>query len=273
MGKILNLIKYSISTLVEIVKNRRLVLSLATKDFQRKFAGSYLGIFWAFLNPTLTIVVYSFVFTFAFKAAYVGNVPFLVWFIAGIVPWLLISELLFTTSSCLLEYSYLIKKVSFNINIIPLIKILSALFIHFWFVLVMLIVALISGVTPSIYLIQLPYYMFCIIVFMYSFSLFSSAVTVFFRDFTQIISILVLIGMWGTPISWDINIFPENVQFFLKLNPLVYIVEGYRDCVFNEVWFYQRYNVTLYFWALNIAMFLFGNFVFKRLKPHFSDVL
>ncbi|MFV0504442.1 MAG: ABC transporter permease [Lachnospirales bacterium] len=273
MSRIISLLGYSFITLKDIFLSRKLVLSLAGKDFKRRFAGSYFGIFWAFLNPILTIIVYSMVFTYAFKAPYVGNVSFLVWFITGIIPWLFISEALFTTSASLLEYSYLIKKVSFNVNVIPLIKIMSSFFIHLFFVLILVLLILVMGYSPNIYIVQLPYYMFCTVFFLYCFGLFASSITVLFRDFSQIISILILIGMWGSPISWDINIFPENIQFFLKLNPLVYIIEGYRDCIFNEVWFFQKYNLSVYFWLVNIMLFLLGNFVFRRLKPHFSDVL
>ena len=104
--------------------DKRLLYSLSKKDFIRKFSGTYFGIIWAFVQPLLTIIVYWAVFQFGFRSGDVGNIPYILWFICGIVPWLFISESFSIASNSFIEYSYLIKKVKFNINILPLVKIL-----------------------------------------------------------------------------------------------------------------------------------------------------
>ena len=96
---------------------------------------------------------------------------------------------------------------------------------------------------------------------------------VFFRDLGQLINILLLIGMWGTPIAWNVTIIPEKYHFLIKLNPFFYIVEGYRDAIIGRVWFWEKYLQTTYFWILVFIMLFFGAVIFCRLKPHFSDVL
>ena len=96
---------------------------------------------------------------------------------------------------------------------------------------------------------------------------------IFFRDLGQIISIILLAGMWATPIAWNITIFPENVQKILKLNPFFYLVEGYRDSFVMERWFWEKPTLTIYFWTLTIIILLCGMFVYSRLKPYFSDTL
>lgn len=255
------------------VREYRLLFSLAFKDFQRKFAGSYFGTAWAFIQPILTMVIYWVVFQYAFKSQDVGDVPFILWFMAGMIPWLYISEAIQITGNTFLEYSYLVKKVIFNIDILPLVKIISSFLIHCFFLGFLLVLCFIFGKTPSIYIIQLPYYLLCLIIFVYGIGMLTSSIMIFFRDLGQIISILLLAGMWATPIAWNINIFPEKVQMILKLNPFFYLVEGYRDAFVMKQWFWEKPYLTAYFWGVTLIVLFAGLFVYNRLKPYFSDTL
>lgn len=256
-----------------IIADRRLLWSLSTKDFYRKYAGSYFGILWSFIQPLLTILVYWAVFQFGFRSGDVGDTPFVLWFIAGIVPWLFIAEAITTSSNSFLEYSYLVKKVVFNINILPIVKIMSSFFIHLFFVLLAIIVAISMNVYPTIYILQLLYYMVCTITFVFAIGIIFSSILVFFRDLNQIIGIILLMGMWGTPIAWNINNFEGHIQRVLKLNPVYYLVEGYRDSLFNGIWFWEKPLLGLYFWVVTGTILMLGVWMFQRLKPHFSDVL
>ena len=267
------MIKKMISILAGTAKEYRLLFSLAFKDFQRKFAGSFFGTAWAFIQPILTMIIYWIVFQYAFKSQDVGDVPFILWFMSGMVPWMYISEAISITGNAFLEYSYLVKKVIFNIDILPLVKIVSSLMIHAFFLAFLFVMCIIFGKIPNIYILQLPYYLLCLIVFVYGIGLLTSSIMIFFRDLGQIISIILLAGMWATPIAWNITIFPENVQKILKLNPFFYLVEGYRDSFVMERWFWEKPTLTIYFWTLTIIILLCGMFVYSRLKPYFSDTL
>ena len=79
--------------------------------------------------------------------------------------------------------------------------------------------------------------------------------------------------MWATPILWDVNTLSPTVQMIVKINPLVYIVNGYRTAIFEKTWFWQDFYSTMYFWIVTVVVFGVGALVFKRLKVHFSDVL
>ena len=119
--------------LKEIISNRKLIWDLSKNDFKTRFAGSYLGIIWAFVQPIVTVLVYWFVFTVGFRSSDVGDAPYTIWFISGIIPWFFFSDALNSTSNVFLEYSYLVKKVVFKIEILPTVKIISALFVHLFF--------------------------------------------------------------------------------------------------------------------------------------------
>lgn len=97
----------------------------------------------------------------------------------------------------------------------------------------------------------------------------------FFRDLTQIISIFLQVGVWLTPIMWDINMLsshPWLIKLF-KLNPMYYVVTGYRDSMLGHVGIWNHASWTIYFWVVTILLFGLGSVIFKRLKPHFADVL
>ena len=72
---------------------------------------------------------------------------------------------------------------------------------------------------------------------------------------------------------WSYNIIPEKYQWIVKLNPMLYIVEGYRDSFINNIWFWEKQIQTIYFWLISLSLFFVGAIIFKRLKPHFADVL
>ena len=123
----------------EIFANKKLILNLAKNDFKTKYAGSYLGIVWGFIQPIVTVLVYWFVFEKGLKAGGVMNkegiqVEFVLWLIAGLVPWFLFSDALNSGTNSLLEYNYLVKKVVFNISILPVVKITSAFFVNAFFI-------------------------------------------------------------------------------------------------------------------------------------------
>jgi teichoic acid transport system permease protein len=163
----------------------------------------------------------------------------------------------------------------FNINIIPIVKTVAALFIHAFFVAFMLVVYFCYGFRPSINLIQLVYYSFSLFMFVLALSYATSAIAVFFRDLMQIVNIFLQVGMWATPILWNISMLDGNpvLQSIIKLNPLFYVINGYRNAMFSKAWFWQDVKGTLYFWIVTLVIFLLGSTIFKRLKVHFADVL
>ena len=228
---------------MDIYKNRRLVAKLAKNDFKTRYAGSYLGIVWAFIQPVITILVYWFVFSVGFRSG-TGD---------------------------------LVKKVVFNISVLPVVKIISAMFVHAFFVLFTIILYAAYGKFPDFYYLQIIYYSVCVFILVLGLSYATSAIVIFFRDLTQIINIVLQVGVWLTPIMWIVEASPlmghPVIMKILKLNPMYYIVSGYRDTFLMKTWFWEHAGWTVYFWIFTILCFLFGSWVFKRLRIHFADVL
>ena len=256
-----------------LCKNRKLILSLAKNDFKTKYAGSYLGIFWAFVQPIITILVYWFVFSVGLRQGSVGKVPYALWLVSGLVPWFFFSDALVGGTNALIEYNYLVKKVVFNINILPIVKVLSAGFVHMFFVLFTIMLYMVLGYISSPHFLQLIYYSVCIFALSIAVVYITSAVVVFFRDLTQVINIFLQIGIWMTPIMWQINIVPESIRWIFYLNPFYYVVIGYRDSLIDCVSIIDRWRLGIYFWTIVAIMLVLGTKLFKRLQVHFADVL
>ena len=177
----------------------------------------------------------------------VPGVPYVLWLIPGIVPWFFYSEALNCVTGCLQEYSYLVKKVVFQVEILPIIKLISCMLVHAFFAGIMLAVFLCYGRLPMA-----------------------------FKDMAQIVSICLQFGMWLTPIMYQETMFADKAPWFvtiLKLNPFYYVVAGYRDSMLTGNWFWERPKLGIYFWVVTLVIGLVGLRVFKRLRPHFSDVL
>lgn len=259
--------------IIDIIDNKKLLWSLSKNDFKTKYAGSIFGIFWAFVQPIVTIVVYWFVFQVGFRSAPIGDFPFVLWLIVGLVPWFFFQEALLSATTCLIEYSYLVKKIVFQIKILPVVKIVSALFVHLFFISFSLIVFALNGYYPSLYTLQIVYYLFACTVFLLGLSFGTSAIMVFFKDLSQIVQIILQVGVWMTPIMWNISMIPQNLVWIFKLNPMFYIVEGYRDCFINKVWFWEKMDLTVNFWFITIAVSALGIYIYKKLKCHFADML
>lgn len=258
---------------IEVFENRQLIFKLAANDFKTKYAGSYLGIFWAFVQPVVTVLVYWFVFSVGFRSGRVSDVPFVVYLVSGLVPWFYIQDLMNSGTNALIEYSYLVKKVVFKISVLPMVKAISALFVHAFFVLLTIVICALYRIWPSAYTLQVVYYFLCMFVFGLGITYGTCAIVIFFRDLSQIINIILQIGVWTIPIMWNLDMIPAKYQFIFKINPMFYVINGYRQSVYGHVWFWQDLKLTIYFWAVTGILFVIGSVIFKRLKIHFADVL
>ncbi|MFA6550606.1 MAG: ABC transporter permease [Candidatus Gracilibacteria bacterium] len=265
--------KMIFSFIREIYKNKFIIYQLTKRDYKNKYIGSFLGFIWTIIQPLVMIFVLWFVFTKAFHNGPIKNAPFGAWLTIGLIPWYFFSETLTSSTSVLQEYSYLVKKIQFQTAILPIIKLLSAFITHIIFIIIGIIILLISDINFSIYWIQAIYYTIAMSILIIGLSWITSSVQIFVKDTTQIINIILQFGFWLTPILWDFNILPEKYDYMYKINPMSYIIEGYRNSFIYHVPFWEAKNETIYFWITTIIILLIGIIIFRKLKPHFADVL
>ena len=258
---------------LSIINTRGLLWSLTKNDFKQKYLGNILGISWTFIQPTATVLIFWFVFQVGFKSQPVGNFPFILWLMAGMFPWFFFAEGLASGTNSILSNSFLAYNSSAKINPSKEKTKITGVAIHTFFIFFMFAMFIYYGYSPQLYWLQIIYYLFATIVLLLGLSWITSSIVVFFKDIGQFVTMLIQFGFWLTPIFWNMNMVPEKYHWIIELNPMVYIIEGYRNSMIYNTWFWEDINMTLYFWATTLTIFFVGGFTFKKLRPHFADVL
>ena len=262
--------------LIELIKNLKMILSLAKSDFKKRFVGSYFGVLWMFIQPLATVLVYTLIFQVGFKSVPpVPGIPYVLWLIPGIIPWFYFQDSLLQGTGVLYEYNFLVKKVVFNVSMLPAVKLVSVFLSHICFIVIMFIVFIVARVPISIKCLMIIYFSFALSVFSLGLIYFTSSINVFFKDMSQIVAILMQFGIWMAPIMYDESLFINRAPIvcdLLKLNPIYYIVKGYRFAMIGDS--FKDFGIlSIYFWIVTIIVFIIGSKVFNRFKVHFADVL
>jgi len=256
-----------------IIKQRPLIVSLAKREVATQYIGSLLGILWAFIHPLVMILVFWFIFSVGFRVKPMNDVPFVVWLTAGMAPWFYFAGIINGSASVVVANANLVKKTLFPSEVLPIVKIISNLVTHGFFILLLLVLILFYQLEISFYYFQVVYYLICLWVIALGFSWATAAINVFIRDVTHLVAIVIQVGFWATPIFWDSNMMSERIQFILKLNPVYYIVQGYRESFIYFVPFWHHPYQSLYFWVFSLVMLVLGARIFLKMKPQFADVL
>lgn len=251
----------------------KLMWLLAKNDFKVRYAGSYFGAIWAFIQPIVTILVFWFVFQVGFRSAGVKGHPYILWLISGLVPWFYITDVLSNATNVFIEYSYLVKKVVFPVWILPIVKILSSLFVHAFFVMFIIGMFMFYGYGFHWVYLQLLYYLFASIIFLASLSYISASIAPFFKDVNQIVGIVLQLSFWLTPIFWDYSRVPSKWSILTIANPFFYITNGYRSTLLYGTKFWDFPLQTCVFWITTLGLFFIGRKMFLKLEHHFPDVL
>jgi ABC-type polysaccharide/polyol phosphate export permease len=265
----------------DILHSRRLILDLTSREFRSRHLGSALGLLWAFIHPALLMTIYYLVFNYALNAGPIVykqtdhpdmKVPFLVWLLAGMVPWFIISDTIAGGASAITDNRFLVKKVVFRVSLLPIVRLLSNLPVHFFLLLVVTGICWKYGYVPSWYTLQSLYYLFALLVLGLGWSLLMAAIVPFLKDIGQIVQVILTFAFWGTPLIWNIETH-EKYKLEAYLNPVCYVVQGYRESLIYRQGFWHHPPITAYFWTFTLSLLIIGGLVFSRLRAHFADVL
>ena len=254
-----------------------MLIQLSFNDLKKRYAGSIGGIIWAYVLPLVTILVFWFVFQVGFRNPPVEGTQFILWFTPAYVAWTFANDAILQSSNVIYEYSFLVKKVKFNIYYLPIIKIIASLFVHLFFILFVFILNFIYQTPFDPMWFQVFYYTFALSIFLVGVSFFTSSITVFWKDFAHIINVILQVLFWATPIFWNPDTMKEEVLNVLQFNPMYYIVTGYRNCFvpINGAYepFFIHWKMMLYFWIFTLVTLVLGVLLFKRLSKHYSDLI
>ncbi|KIX90695.1 teichoic acid ABC transporter permease [Staphylococcus microti] len=263
-----------ITVLKEHFKSFYLIQRLA--QFQLKIANdsNYLGLAWEMINPVIQILVYWFVFGFGIRSNHpIEGVPFIYWLLVGISMWFFINQgVLEGTKSITMKYSQ-VAKMNFPLSIIPTYFITSKLYGHLALVASIIILCMIAGIMPSIYIIQLFLYIPFAYLFTTAISILTSTLCVLVRDTQMAMQALLRVLFYASPILWVpiAGSIPEKV---MKLNPIYFIAESYRAAIlFKEWYFITHWELALYNVFVVLFVFVIGSMLHMRYRDQFADFM
>ncbi|TLS38680.1 ABC transporter permease [Pseudalkalibacillus caeni] len=266
--------RYMFQVLKEQFTNLHLIFRLALYEVKSRYQLHYLGVFWQFLNPAIQVGVYWFVFGLGIRGGEpIGDVPFFVWLVAGLIPWLFISPSIIQGSNSVYTKVNLVSKMKFPISVLPTITIVSNAFNFLIMLLVIGLILFIYHINPGMYLLQLPYYLLGLFAFLFSFTLLCSSISTIIRDFQMVLQSVMRMMMYLTPILWNMDKLPETLVTVLKLNPVFYLIVGFRSTFLGTAWFFENMVYTGYFWSATLFILLIGSVIHLKFRDKFVDYL
>lgn len=257
-----------------VLRHRRIVRSMVVRALEARYRGSLLGGLWALASPLFLIVVYTVFFGLFLNirsgpGAGVGEYGLFV--MAGLFPWMAISDAIAQSTNTVLENRVLVQKVVFPLEILPAVVVLTAIVTQLVGLVVLAgAILVVSGEIP-VGLIALPILLVPQVLFTLGIAWFLASLGAFVRDLAHATGIFLTAWMLLTPILYPIDIVPEQFSMFLWLNPVTSIVAAYRAALLGTGTF--GLDLLAYPTILGAALCLAGGCWFMRTKNRFSDVL
>lgn len=257
----------------ELAAYRDLFLILAYRDLRVRYAQTSLGLFWAFIQPALTLLIFTIVFGRAVKVP-TGGIPYPLFAISGMASWTYFSFVLNQSGSSVLQSQEMIKKIYFPRLIIPLSKAMVG-FVDFAIALVIVFVLmLIYHQAPSASLAFMPLFGLLTVFASLGAGIWISALTIRYRDFQHVVPFLIQFGLYATPIAYPsttiIGSLPRWGVALYYLNPMAGIVEGFRWTILGgtlpSAYAYLSYTIV-------VILFVSGLWYFKKIERVMADIL
>ena len=247
---------------------RDLIKTSVKKDIGGKYKHSFLGVLWSFINPLLQIAVYAIIFPLIMK----NNIPnYTVFMVCGLIPWNYFATVINRASFTFIENGNIIKKVYFPREILPLSLVTSETINFLISTIIIICFTLAYGMGLTKYVLLYPLVLLVQYILLLGISLIVSSVTVYFRDLQHFIGVLLQLFFYATPIVYSVETIPENFRWILKINPMTYIIEGFRDIFYyHQIPDVKMLGIVL---VIGILLCIVGYLIFNKLQKKFAEEL
>ncbi len=261
--------------IISHIQYRSQILQLAKTDLIKTYRGALLSWGWAILKPAITIAVYYFAFTVGLRTGKpVKGYPYFLWLISGFIPWFYISAMYTGGAYSLHKYAFLVKKIKFPVCCVPIIVGLSNMIVHIALMLLTVIIFVAMGAPITVYLVQLPFYWLLMLMMGVAWGLFAGQVAAFSKDFYQLVRSSFTALMWLSGIFYQISdIKGAALRFILRLNPITYLIDGFRYCFIDHIWCWEEPLSLLRFMLVYLLFVFLGVKIYSRTEKTITDVL
>lgn len=239
---------------------------------------SKFGIFWNFASPAIQVLTYWLIFGIAWNRKPIGEIAYLPWLVVGYAAWWFIQPCITGGCNAIFSKTNVITRMKFPVSILPATVCAKEFFNHLCMLGITFITLLIFGYYPNLYWIGLFYYAFCAFMLTESIALILSVLTMLRRDVKKLVTSLTRLLMYFSPVIWECH-FADSVpghaifNTIIKLNPVYYVVTGYRDSIFYGKGFWDHPVLTAYFWCAVLFLFAVGCMLMYRFKTKFVDLI
>ncbi len=257
-----------INVFKNLYKYRELLKTNVKKEIRGKYKNSFLGVLWSFLNPLLQIIVYALIFQVILKNPQENYAIFLC---CGLIPWTFFSSATTRSAFTMIENGNIIKKVYFPREILP-ISIVTSEAVNFMIsTIIILGFVIFGGIGISKYIVFYPLVLLAQYLLLIGLSLIISSISVYVRDLQHLIGVVMQLLFYATPIVYSSETIPDNFKWILYLNPMTYIINGYRDIFYNQ----QMIDIipTLCLIIISIVLCFIGYIIFNKLQKGFAEQL
>ena len=269
----LNWIKNVSGVMREIWIHRKRMFRISLYDYKVLNKDAYLGNVWNFLNPLIQIATYWFVFGIGIRAGKpVEGHPYIVWMLCGMIPWFFVSACITHGANAIREKGITVLKMRYPIATTPLEQVFVQFYSHLIMVSILMVSLVCMGYRPTFYWFNLIYYFIYALVFYTALSMITSVLTMIALDFQKLINSLLRLLFYVTPILWSIEKMPTLAQQILRMNPVLYYVNGFRDSLLFNIPFYEYPKSIAFFWGINIVLLLVGCNLLTKYKDQFIDL-
>ena len=264
-------IKY---VLTENFTNLYRIFCIAKYELLAEMRDSKFGLFWNFASPAIQVLTYWLVFGIGMERSGYQGVPYLPWAVVGFSAWWFIRPSIVRGCSAVHSKINVITKMKFPVSILPATVICKEFFNHLCMLTISFFVLLAFGYYPNIYWFCIIYYAFAIFMFLESLSLVTSVITMLWRDMKELVNSLMRMLLYLSPVLWPAAFKNWAVMtFILKLNPIYYLVTGYRDSILFHRGFWDRPLMGIYFWSVVLVLFVVGSYLMYKFKRRMIDMI
>ncbi|MBM6653596.1 ABC transporter permease [Faecalitalea cylindroides] len=255
----------------DLYEYRELLKTNVKKDIRGKYKGSFLGILWSFLNPLLQVIVYAIVFPYLMRGATIEN--YVVYLVTGIIPWSFFSTVVGVGTTVIKSNQGIIKKVYFPREILIISQVISGLVNFFISCVIILLFCLGFGVGVSIHILFIPVIAIIQAILSLGILFITSSINVYIQDLEYIVSFLLNMAFYGTPIIYEISQFASagTLLKFIELNPMTPIINAYRDVFLYHQW--PNPSGLIYVAILGLIILVVGYLIFRKLEKGFAEQL
>lgn len=264
----INIIKENLNFIKQIIK-------LSKSELKKQYKGAALGPLWAIIKPGITIFVFWFAFSVGLRTSKtVNGFDFFVFLLTGMIPWFFMSESILDGARSLRNNRHFITKMPFPMSTIMAYTVLAKAYSHLVLVAVGYIITLFYGVMPSVYNLQLLFYLPMMYLYFTCLAWITAPLSAISKDFEHIVKSVIQAVFWLSGIIWDpYSLHNGVIKSILLLNPVTYFASGYRNTFLYKKWFFETPYETIGFLVLLLLTAYVGSVVYRKLRKTIPDIL